>query len=71
MLVQITCKYCDYRYTKNAYSTIHYEECCPKCGDSHVMIKKLEDHSVNYYSGSPPFEDEVEAFEFDDEFELE
>lgn len=52
---ELTCQYCGYsweiQYAPNG--TIY----CHKCKDSSIKAKDLHRDKIDYYAGSPPFEE--------------
>lgn len=59
MLAELICTYCNKKWERNIYSSSNVTEFeCPVCGDKHVKIKDLTIDKVDYYAGSPPFQDQ-------------
>ena len=53
---EFICQYCNHSWQSNYMSkeTLY----CIKCNDSHIRVKDLKSSEVDYYAGSPEFEDD-------------
>jgi len=58
MKVEFTCKYCNYKWNKTMYSYESNNDFkCLKCGDTDPTAKDLTKEKIDYYQGSPKFEE--------------
>lgn len=66
MLINLTCFYCNYSWDKylNSKKAVNDQHCL-KCGDSNLRVVDLETSSIDYYKGSPPFDDKKSANDVD------
>jgi len=61
MKIEITCTYCGYKIDKEAYNEASVRSLrCSKCNDKNLLFKEIIRERVDYYAGSPPFEEKKE-----------
>lgn len=54
MVIQLICKYCDFKWEKHIYSESSIAAMtCIKCGDKHLRAK--ERTTIDTYHGAPAF----------------
>lgn len=55
MNIHITCLYCGYNWSEQAFSATAITKKCLACGDKNLKVKSEEESKIDYYQGSPPF----------------
>jgi hypothetical protein len=56
----LSCRYCGYEWNKMGYGHISEDESCLKCNDKNIDVRDLSKTKVDYYAGSPSFQDTTE-----------
>jgi hypothetical protein len=53
---ELICQYCGFSWLVSY--TPQHSVYCSKCKDGNIRAKNLETDKIDYYAGSPPFENE-------------
>jgi hypothetical protein len=62
MKIEICCNYCGYKTVRNEYDESFIRNLsCYKCNDKDLVIKEVSKSKIDYYMGSPPFEENTKS----------
>lgn len=64
---ELTCEYCGHIW-KIDYIPTEYTW-CEKCKDHHIKVKDLSKHQIDYYQGSPAFEEKTKEIILEEKLE--